>query len=59
MTDHQQTDKGTGLAVLLSLIAVGGALVTYSNPGNAAAGWGFAIAVAAAGLAVAAVHAYA
>jgi len=45
-----------GTAVLLSLVAVGGALLMYLEGGEPLAGWGFAVAMVAASLAVAAVQ---
>ena len=59
MGAEETTDMGTGLAAILSLVAALGAAVTYLNPGNAVGGWGFALALLAASLAVVAIHLYA
>lgn len=45
-------DRGVGFTVGLGLVALAGAFVMYSNPGSAVAGYGFAVAMAAASLAV-------
>lgn len=49
-----RSDRGVGAALALGLVAVGGALVMALNPGGPLAGWGFAAAIVAASLAVAA-----
>lgn len=51
-------DRGVGYTVALGLVAVAGAFVMYANPGSAAAGYGFALAMAAASLAVVAAQVY-
>jgi hypothetical protein len=51
-------DRGVGYTVALGLVAVAGASLMYANPGSAMAGYGFAIAVAAASLAVVAAQVY-
>lgn len=45
-------DRGVGYAVGLGLVAVAGAFLMYTNPGSPVAGYGFAVAMAAASLAV-------
>ncbi|WP_458188269.1 DUF7525 family protein [Haladaptatus sp. NG-WS-4] len=52
------TDKGVGLAVLFTLVAVGGAAITFVSPGTETAAWGFAAAVTAGVLAIAGTHLY-
>lgn len=51
-------DRGVGLTIGLGLVAVGGALLMGGNPGDPLAGWGFAVAIVAAALAVAAAQLY-
>ncbi|MFB6173024.1 MAG: hypothetical protein ABEI39_00120 [Halobacteriales archaeon] len=51
-------DTGVGLAIVLSLLAIGGALGMYLSPDDPIAGWAFAVAVLAGSLAVVALHAY-
>ena len=51
-------DRGVGYAVGLGLVAAAGALLMYVNPGTSVAGYGFALAMVAAGLAVVAVQVY-
>lgn len=46
------SDKGIGLAVILSLLTVVGAVVMIGGPGQIAKAWGFALAMVAAMLAV-------
>ena len=60
MAEHETvgTDKGIGLATLFTLLAVVGTLAMLLAPGTELAAWGFAGAVAAGVLAVAAVHLY-
>jgi hypothetical protein len=53
------TDKRTGVGLLFSLIAVGGALVALVVPGGLMGAWGFAAAMVAGMLAVLAIHVYA
>jgi hypothetical protein len=55
-TESAASEKRMGTAVLLSLVAVGGALLMYLEGGEPLAGWGFAVAMVAASLAVAAVQ---
>ena len=50
-------DRGVGYAVALGLVAVAGALLMYTNPDSAVAGYGFAVAMVAASLAVVAAQA--
>ncbi|EFW93048.1 hypothetical protein ZOD2009_04272 [Haladaptatus paucihalophilus DX253] len=49
---------GTGLSVLFVLLAIAGAAVTFVTPGTETAAWGFAAAMIAGVLAVAASHLY-
>jgi len=58
MADHEtvSTDKGIGLATLFTLLAVAGAGAMLLAPGGQLAAWGFAGAMVAGALAVAAVH---
>ena len=51
-------DRGVGYTVGLGLVAVVGAFLTYANPGSPVAGYGFAIAMVAASLAVVAAQLY-
>ena len=51
-------DRGVGLGIALGVVAALGALVTFLYPDVALAGWGFAIAITAAALAVVAVQVY-
>jgi len=48
----ESTEKGVGTTLLLSLLAVGGALVMYLGAGDPLSGWGFAVAMLAGSLAV-------
>jgi hypothetical protein len=50
------SEKGMGAAMLCSLLAVGGAVLMHLEGGEPLAGWGFAVAMLAGSLAVAAVH---
>ncbi|WP_327052430.1 DUF7525 family protein [Halomicrococcus gelatinilyticus] len=52
------SDKGVGLTVLFTLVAIGASAVTFVTPGSEMAAWGFAGAVVAGVLAVAATHLY-
>lgn len=58
MATRESTDMGPGLATFLSMIAAAGAGAAYLSPGGAVAGWGFAVAMVAASLAVVVIHAY-
>lgn len=51
-------DRGVGYTVGLGLVAVVGAFVMFANPDSAVAGYGFAVAMAAASLAVVAAQLY-
>ena len=51
-------DRGVGFAVGLGLVAAAGAFVMYANPASAVAGYGFAVAMVAASLAVVAAQLY-
>lgn len=51
-------DRGVGYTLALGLVAVAGAFLMYANPGSAIAGYGFALAVGAAALAVVAAQVY-
>lgn len=53
-----QSDKGIGLAVLLSLVAIGGAAVLLIAPGQLTKAWGFAVAMVAASLTIVGTHLY-
>jgi len=50
-------DRGVGYTVALGLVAVAGAFLMYANPDSAVAGYGFAVAMVAASLAVVAAQA--
>jgi len=50
-------DRGVGYSVALGLVAVAGAFLMYANPDSAVAGYGFAVAIVAASLAVVAAQA--
>ena len=60
MADHETvaSDKGIGLATLFTLLAVGATVAMFVAPGTELAAWGFAGAMTAGVLAVAAVHLY-
>ena len=60
MAEHETvgSDKGIGLATLFTLLAVGSTIAMFTQPGSELAAWGFAGAVTAGVLAVAAVHLY-
>ncbi|CCI69575.1 uncharacterized protein NP_0379C [Natronomonas pharaonis DSM 2160] len=61
METANSTDKGVGFSMLFGVIAVLGAvgLAVFGVTGDQlAAGWSFAVAVAAGGLSVAAYHLY-
>ena len=51
-------DRGVGYAVGLGLVAIAGAFAMFANPGSPVAGYGFAVAMAAASLAVVAAQLY-
>ena len=51
-------DRGVGYTMGAAILAIAGALVMFTNPGNPLGGWGFALAMVAAILAVGAVHLY-
>jgi hypothetical protein len=51
-------NRGVGYGVDLGLVATGSALATFLHSGSTVAGWGFAVAVVAASLAVVAVPSY-
>lgn len=53
-----ESDKGIGLGIAFSLLAVGGAVGMIGGPTETVQAWGFAAAVAAGVLAVVAIHAY-
>jgi hypothetical protein len=55
-TESMGSEKSVGAGILLSLIAVGGALVMYLDAGDPLAGWGFAVAMLAGSLAVVAIQ---
>lgn len=58
-TETASTDRGVGITVLFSLLALAGALVAFAG-GFAhlqiIAGWGFAAAMIAGGIAIGAIH---
>jgi hypothetical protein len=60
MADHEtiSTDMGIGLATLFTLLATAATVAMFVTPGSELAGWGFAAAVTAGVLAVAAIHIY-
>lgn len=61
MSEHgnaMESDKGIGFAVLLTILAVGAAAVTYVTAGTETAGWGFAAAMVAGSLLIAGIHLY-
>lgn len=60
MADHETvtSDKGIGLATLFTLLAAGATVAMFVLPGTEIAAWGFAAAMTAGVLAVAAVHLY-
>ena len=55
-TESTGSEKRIGTTVLFSLIAVGGALLMYLGAGEVLSGWGFAVAMLAGAIAVAAVQ---
>ncbi|MFB6228040.1 MAG: hypothetical protein ABEH88_05580 [Halobacteriales archaeon] len=55
-TESIGSEKAIGTGILLSLIAIGGALLMYLDAGDPLAGWGFAVAMLAGSLAVVAVQ---
>lgn len=57
-TETMESDKGIGLTVLLSLLALAGAGLTYQAHGTELSGWGFAAAMVFAMLVVAVIHVY-
>lgn len=57
-TETSTSDMSIGLATLFVLLAAAGALLTYLSPGVPLAGWGFAAAMTAGALAIAAIHLY-
>jgi hypothetical protein len=57
--DAPTTDKGVGFGVLFSILAAVGGLAMLLAPGQLGKAWGFAAAIVAAIVAVAAVQAYA
>jgi hypothetical protein len=57
-TGTVQSDKGIGLAVLFSVLTIVAAVAMFAAPGQFAKAVGFAVAMIAACLAVAATHLY-
>ena len=55
-TETVSSDKGIGLATLFTLLAAAATVAMFVEPGTEIAAWGFAAAVTAGVLAVAAVH---
>ncbi|PSQ44943.1 hypothetical protein BRD15_12980 [Halobacteriales archaeon SW_6_65_15] len=60
MAEHETvaSDMGIGLATLFTLLAVAATVAMFVAPGTELAAWGFAAAVTAGVLAVAAIHVY-
>ncbi|WP_254523354.1 DUF7525 family protein [Natrinema caseinilyticum] len=57
-TQSETTDKGVGLALALSALAVIGALAMAAGAPETTAAWGFAAAVLFSSLAVVSIHLY-
>ncbi|WP_408958864.1 hypothetical protein [Natrinema sp. 74] len=57
-TQSESTDKGVGMALALSALAVIGALVMVTGAPDVTAAWGFAAAVLFSSLAVVGIHLY-
>lgn len=57
-THTSRADRGIGFTLILSAVTVAGALLMYATPDSPLAGWGFAVAMVAASLAVAAAAIY-
>lgn len=57
-TETRQSDMGIGLGLLFSVLTVVGALAMFAGPDQLSRAWGFAAAMAAAALAVTALHVY-
>ncbi|WP_224269270.1 DUF7525 family protein [Haloprofundus salinisoli] len=57
-TQTTRTDMGIGIAMLFSMLTLVGAAVMLAGPNQFTQAWGFAGAMVAASLAVAAVHVY-
>lgn len=55
---ESQSDRGIGVTLILSAVTVGGAVLMYATPESQLAGWGFALAMVAGSLAVAAASVY-
>jgi hypothetical protein len=55
-TESVQSDKGLGIAVVFSILAVLGALVMLAGPDQMSKAWGFAAACLAGAIAVVAVQ---
>jgi hypothetical protein len=55
-TESVQSDKGLGIAVVFSTLAVLGALVMLAGPDQMSKAWGFAAACIAGAIAVVAVQ---
>jgi hypothetical protein len=55
-TQTASSDKGLGVAVVFSILAVLGALAMVAGPDQMTKAWGFAVAALAAGVAVVAVQ---
>ena len=58
-TQSAESDVGLGLTVLFALVALVGAGAMLAAPGQVAKAWGFALAVSAGVLSVAAAQVYA
>ncbi|MDF9745194.1 DUF7525 family protein [Natrinema salsiterrestre] len=57
-TESETTDKGVGLTLALSALAVIGALLMLTGAPEVTAAWGFAAAVLFSSLAVVGIHLY-
>ncbi|WP_226005803.1 DUF7525 family protein [Natrinema salinisoli] len=57
-TESEATDKGVGLTLALSVLAVIGALLMLTGAPDVTAAWGFAAAVLFSSLAVVGIHLY-
>jgi len=57
-TSSSTRDRGVGFTMGAAILALAGAVVMYLNPETALGGWGFALAMTAAILAVIAAQLY-
>jgi hypothetical protein len=58
MEQAVESDKGLGLGLVFSLLAVVGALIMLAGPTEITKAWGFAAAMVAGALAVLVIHVY-